>query len=88
MGAFRLMLAGLVLALWGTQSGAVARAPGSGAHERQDVVAALMEAGYSGVATLRRERLRWVGVGAHDGDVVAFAVDAATLRITSEVKAR
>ena len=56
--------------------------------DRLQVESMLIASGYSGVATLRLVRSRWVGTGAHDGVVVAFAVDAATGRLVSEVEAR
>ena len=56
--------------------------------DRQDIEAILIDAGYSGVSTLRLVDGRWIGIGAHDGLVVSFVVDAATGRILTEVQTR
>ena len=48
----------------------------------------MIDAGYSGVASLHLVQNRWIGVGAHHGTMVMFTVDAATGRILSEVEAR
>ncbi len=56
--------------------------------DRQQIQSMLIEDGFSSVATLRLADRSWVGVGAHDGTVVAFTVDAGTGRLLTEEKVR
>ncbi len=58
------------------------------APDRSQIESMLIEAGYSCVASLRLDHSSWVGLGAHDGMMVRFVVDAATGRLVSEVQAK
>jgi hypothetical protein len=84
----RTLAAAVVAALAAALSAApIKAAPTSPAPDPREVETMLIEAGYSAVASLRLVDRQWVGVGAHDGLVVDFVVDARTLRLLHEVTA-